>query len=243
MAGEITKTKTIKIYGKSEDEVRQSLGDIIKSDIPSVKIIPFDAEVHVVLSASADTEEDARKIIKPVSKNIKKIFGDAIYSVKEHETIEMAVVRLLEKNDLTVTTAESLTGGLIAATLVNVAGVSDVFREGFITYSNKAKRRTLDVSKNTLKKYGAVSKQTAKEMATGAAFATDADISIAVTGIAGPDGGSEEKPIGLVYIGCYYKDKVTVEEYRFDGDRQSIREQTVRSALDLLRRTILANFH
>ena len=155
----------------------------------------------------------------------------------------MAVVRLLDKYELTVTTAESCTGGLVAARIIDVPGASDVFREGFITYSNKAKRKTLDVSKGTLKKYGAVSKQTAKEMATGAIFAADADVSLAVTGIAGPDGGTDEKPVGLVYIACYINDKVTVEEHHFDGDRGQIREQSVIAALNLLRTCILNEYH
>ena len=123
-----------------------------------------------------------------------------------------------------------------------MAGVSDVFREGFVTYSNKAKRKYLDVGKGTLKKYGAVSEQTAKEMAIGGAFASDSDLCIAVTGIAGPDGGGEDKPVGLVYIAAYMKDTVTVEEYRFKGNRQKIREQTVVKALDLLRRSILKHY-
>lgn len=153
-----------------------------------------------------------------------------------------AVVKLLKKYELTVTTAESCTGGMLAARLVNVPGVSDVFREGFITYSNKAKRKILDVNKATLKKYGAVSEQTAKEMAKGGVFATDADICIAITGIAGPDGGTPEKPVGLVYIACYLQDDVRVEEYRFKGNRAKIREQAVVKALDLLRRSIIKNY-
>ena len=121
-------------------------------------------------------------------------------------------------------------------------GASEVFRQGFITYSNKAKRKQLDVSKTTLRKYGAVSEQTAKEMATGGVFATDADICIAVTGVAGPDGGTPEKPVGLVYIACYMKDSVQVEEYHFNGNREKVREQTVVQALDLLRRSVLSHY-
>ncbi|MEG0215821.1 MAG: CinA family protein, partial [Hungatella sp.] len=115
-------------------------------------------------------------------------------------------------------------------------------REGFIPYSNKAKLKILDVNKATLKKYGAVSKETAKEMATGGVFATDADVCIAITGLAGPDGATEEKSIGLVYIACYMKDKVNVEKYQFKGNRNKIREQAVVKALDLLRRSILENY-
>ena len=117
-----------------------------------------------------------------------------------------ACVALLRKNRLTVTTAESCTGGMLSAKLVDIPGVSEVFQEGYITYSNKAKRRLLNVSKTTLKKYGAVSTQTAREMAIGAVFAASADIAVSITGIAGPDGGDDEKPVGLVFIGCAFRE-------------------------------------
>ena len=156
--------------------------------------------------------------------------------------MEEAVVRLLNKYELTVTTAESCTGGMIASKIVNVPGASEVFNEGFITYSNKAKRKHLDVSKNTLKKYGAVSEQTVKEMALGGVFAADSDACIAVSGIAGPDGGTDEKPVGLVYIGCCIKDNVTVKECHFQGTRYEVREQAANAALDLLRVSIINNY-
>ena len=236
----VTRYKTIKLYGISADEVKNQIQDMEGRETPKIKIEPHDAETHIIISAAAESEEEALTLIKPFSREIKKRFGNAIYSTRENETIEMAVVRLLEKYELTVSTAESCTGGLLAGRLINVPGVSDVFKEGFISYSNKAKRKTLDVSRGTLKKYGAVSKQTAKEMATGAVFAADADTS--VSGIAGPDGGTDKKPVGLCYIGCYMKDKVTVEEFHFTGDRMQIREQAVNAALNLLRKLILENY-
>ena len=130
----------------------------------------------------------------------------------------------------------------MAGRIINVQGVSDVYKEGFITYTNKAKRKTLGVNKATLKKYGAVSAQTAREMALGAALEADSDVSISVTGIAGPDGGTAQKPVGLVYIGVCVKNNVHVEEFRFTGDRANVREQTVISALGLLRKCILEYF-
>lgn len=240
---EVIRSQMLKICGHGESQVEDKLLDLIdKQTNPTIATYAKTAEVHLRVTAKADSEEEAKRILKPVVKEIKNRFGDDIYTTKEEETLEMAVVRLLTKHELTVTTAESCTGGLIAGRLVNVPGASGVFREGFITYSNKAKRKILDVSKSTLKKYGAVSEQTAKEMATGGVFATDADVCIAVTGIAGPD-SEGEKPVGLVYIACYMKDKVKVEEYHFKGNREKIREQSVVKALDLLRRSILANYH
>lgn len=240
---EVIRSQMLKICGHGESQVEDKLLDLIdKQTNPTIATYAKTAEVHLRVTAKADSEEEAKRILKPVVKEIKNRFGDDIYTTKEEETLEMAVVRLLTKHELTVATAESCTGGLIAGRLVNVPGASGVFREGFITYSNKAKRKILDVSKSTLKKYGAVSEQTAKEMATGGVFATDADVCIAVTGIAGPD-SEGEKPVGLVYIACYMKDKVKVEEYHFKGNREKIREQSVVKALDLLRRSILANYH
>ena len=240
---EVIRSQMIKICGMGESQVEDKILDLIDSQTnPTIATYAKTGEVHLRVTAKAADEEEAKKLLKPVVKEIKNRFGDYVYSMKEDETLEMAVVRLLTKYELTVTTAESCTGGLLAGRIVNVAGASEVFREGFITYSNKAKRKILDVSKATLKKYGAVSEQTAKEMATGGVFATDADACVAVTGIAGPDGGTEEKPVGLVYIATYMKDAVSVECYQFKGNRAKVREQAVVKALDLLRRSILENY-
>lgn len=240
---EVIRSQMVKVCGIGESQVEDKLLDLIDSQTnPTIATYAKTGEVHLRITASAATTEEADSMIKPVVKEIKKRLGDAVYSTKENESLEMAVVRLLKKNGLTVTTAESCTGGMLAARLVNVPGVSDVYREGYITYSNKAKRRLLDVNKSTLKKYGAVSEQTAREMAIGGVFANGADVCVATTGIAGPDGGTEEKPVGLVYISCYLKDKVTVERFQFKGNREKIREQTVVKALDLLRRSILKNY-
>ena len=240
---EVIRSQMVKICGYGESQVEDKLIDLINTQTnPTIATYAKTAEVHLRVTAKAANEEEAKTLLKPVVKEIKNRFDNAVYTTKEEETLEMAVVRLLKKHELTVTTAESCTGGLIAGRLVNVPGASEVFREGFITYSNKAKRKYLDVSKGTLKKYGAVSEQTAKEMATGGVFASDADACIAVTGIAGPDADGE-KPVGLVYIACYMKDKVKVEEYHFKGNREKIREQSVVKALDFLRRSILSNYH
>lgn len=233
-------SQMVKICGYGESKVEEMLLDLINGQTnPTLATYAKLKEVHLRVTARAASQEEAKKLLKPMVKEIKKRFGDAVYTTDESETLQDVVVKLLKKHELTVTTAESCTGGLLAGTLVNVPGVSDVFREGFVTYSNKAKRKLLDVSKATLKKYGAVSAQTAREMAKGGVFATDADICVAITGLAGPDGGTPEKPVGLVYIACYMNDRVHVEEFHFRGDRQKVRAQSVVQALDLLRRSIL----
>ena len=235
-------SRMVKICGIGESAVEEKLLDLIdKQTNPTIATYAKIGEVHVRVTAKVTSEEEAKKLIKPEVKEIRSRLGDCVYSIKEDETLEMAVVELLKKYELTVTTAESCTGGLLAGRLVNVPGVSEVFREGFVTYSNKAKRKLLDVNKSTLKKYGAVSEQTAREMAMGGVFATDADVCVAITGIAGPESDGE-KPVGLVYIACYMKEKVWVEQYQFKGNRNKIREQSVVKALDLLRRAILDNY-
>lgn len=146
--------------------------------------------------------------------------------------IKKNVVEVLKEKKLTITTAESCTGGLIAASIVNIPGASAVFKEGYITYSNEAKMKLLGVKQETLEKYYAVSAQTAFEMAEGGAKNAGADVCVAVTGVAGPD-KEDGKPVGLVYVSCCYNGKVEVRECNFKGDRTQIRVQAANAALDL----------
>ena len=155
------------------------------------------------------------------------------------KTLEETVVELLAEKGFHITTAESCTGGMIAGTLVNVAGASEVLNEGYVTYSNEAKERLVRVSHQTLEQFGAVSEQTAREMAEGAARAAKAEAALSATGIAGPGGGTAEKPVGLVYIGCYLNGKTTVKECRFTGNRMENRLHTVETALEMLKERLL----
>ena len=155
--------------------------------------------------------------------------------------MEEEILKLLKTYHLTITTAESCTGGLIAAKLINMPGMSSQLEEGYITYSNAAKERLLHVSHDTLSRFGAVSSQTAEEMARGARKRANADLSIVSTGIAGPDGGTDEKPVGLVYLGCCLFDTVKVERHLFTGGRQEVRQKSAEAALSLVKTTILDN--
>ncbi|MCR5102694.1 MAG: CinA family protein [Butyrivibrio sp.] len=141
------------------------------------------------------------------------------------------LVEALMEKGLTVTTAESCTGGLIAGAITDVSGSSAVFKRGFVTYCDEAKMEMLGVSEETLEKYTAVSDRVASEMAQGAARVARADAAISVTGIAGPLGGTEDKPVGLVYIGLYCKGKKVVEKHIFKGSREEVRMQAVKSAI------------
>ena len=155
-------------------------------------------------------------------------------------SIQETVVQALIEKGLTVAIAESCTGGLVSASLVDVPGASKVFLEGQITYSDAAKIRNLGVSRDTLIHYGAVSEEVAREMAEGLRRTSGADITISTTGLAGPDGGTAKKPVGLVYVGCATKNGVMVEEFHLEGDRTGIRSQTTILALDTIRRMTLS---
>ncbi len=150
---------------------------------------------------------------------------------------EKAVAALKEKG-YRITTAESCTAGMIASRLVNVSGISDVYKQGYITYSDEAKMNMLHVDADVIARYGVVSQQTAQQMAQKAAAAADTEVAVSSTGIAGPDGGTKEKPVGLVYLACFVKGRTEVWENIFRGDRQAVREQATQKALELILKCI-----
>lgn len=233
-------SQTVKICGVPESKVETMVKDLIDEQTnPTIATYAKTGEVHIRVTAKADDKKAANKLIKPVVKELKSRFGYDIYSTEESTTLEKAVVELLLANELTVTCAESCTGGMLSARLINVPGVSEIYKAGYVTYSNKAKRKLLGVKKATLQKYGAVSRQTAEEMVKGLVFNSKSDVGVAVTGLAGPDGGTKEKPVGLVYIACSVKGNVTVKEFHFNGNRMKVREAAVMSALMLMRSCVL----
>lgn len=241
-SGSVLESAMIKLCGPGESEVESRLLDLIdRQTNPTIATYAKPREVHVRVTAKAATEEEAKKLLKPVVGEICGRFGTDVFTTREDETLEQVVVKLLNERHILLTTAESCTGGMIAARIVNVAGASDVFHAGFVTYSNKAKRKLLGVEKLTLKKYTAVSAQTAAEMADGALLAGKADIAVSVTGLAGPGGGTPEKPVGLVYIGCSFRGETNVEEYHFSGNRDKIRAMAAQMALNLVRKTLLSH--
>lgn len=233
-------SQTVKICGVGESKAESMIEDLLKKQTnPTIAPYAKTGEVHLRVTAKAENEKSAKKLCKPIVKELKSRFGDKVYSTEEDVTLEKSVVDLLVANDLTVSTIESCTGGLLAGRLINVPGVSQVFKTGYVTYSNKAKRKFVGVKKAHLAKHGAVSDVVAIDMAKGGAALTKADVTVAVTGIAGPDGGSEEKPVGLVYIACNVKGNVEVKEYHFSGSREKIRQTCVASALTLMRQCVL----
>ena len=243
-SGCVIVSKTVKMCGIGESAVDEKIRDLTeKGENPTVAPYAKTGEVHVRITAKAETEKEANKLIKPVVREMKNRFGDFIYTTDDETTLEKAVVELLLANHLTVSTVESCTGGLVAGRLINVPGVSEVLKLSYVTYSNKAKRKLLGIKKGILEKYTAVSRQVCEEMLKGAAsLINKADVVVSVTGLAGPDGGTEEIPVGTVFIGCSVKGKITVEKYNFSGNRSKIRENAVAYSLVLLRRCVLEYF-
>ena len=239
---EIIYSTMVRICGLGESFVENEIRDLIdKQTNPTIATYAKIGQVDLRVTAKAASEKEAAKLAKPMLKELVKRFGDHIYTMDEHKSLEEVIVHFLKERSLTLTTAESCTGGMIAARITDVPGASEVFKQGLVTYSNRAKRKLLDVKKTTLKEYGAVSEKTAKEMAKNGAFITGSDVCVSVTGTAGPTGGTEEKPVGLVYIGCCYNNKTVVKEFHFKGERQKISEQATANALILLRECILAD--
>lgn len=237
---EVIVSTTVKLCGIGESKVADMIQDMLDNQSnPTIAPYAKTGEVHLRVTAKAADEKNANKLIKPVVKQLKTRLAEYIYTTDENTTLENAIVDLLVANKLTVSTVESCTGGMIAARLINVPGVSDVFKMGHITYSNKAKKKILGVKKRTLEKHTAVSAEVAQEMVKGVEMVSKADVCVSVTGLAGPDGGTAKKPVGLVYIACSVKGNVTVQEYHFNGNRAKIRENATASALTLMRKCIL----
>ncbi|MBQ7833117.1 MAG: competence/damage-inducible protein A [Lachnospiraceae bacterium] len=237
---EVIVSTTVKLCGIGESKVADMIQDILDGQTnPTVAPYAKTGEVHLRVTAKAGDEKAANMLIKPVVKQLKTRLAEYIYTTDANTTLEKAVVDLLVANNLTVSTVESCTGGMVAARLINVSGVSEVFKMGHITYSNKAKKKILGVKKRTLEKHTAVSAEVAKEMVKGVELVSKADVCVSVTGLAGPEGGTEKKPVGLVYIACSVKGKTVVKEYHFNGNRSKIRENATASALILMRKCIL----
>lgn len=234
-------SKVLRVVGLGESAMAEKVIDILNNSInPTVAPYAKDNESILRITAKGSTKEEAKNLIKPVEQQIRDRIDIDIYGEGE-VTLESVLGEMLVKRNLTIATAESCTGGLLAGTLINYPGISSVFKEGAITYSNEAKMKRLGVKEETLKSYGAVSEETAREMALGIAEASGTDIGISVTGIAGPGGGTKEKPVGLVYVGLYIKGEVKVKKLNLLGDRQKVRNRTVVAALDWLRRELLSN--
>ena len=241
--GGVIASRYVRIYGMGESDVETRVRDLIDAQ-GEVTIAPYCSmgEVQLRVSARGESEAAALEKLMPTLEAIGDRLGSVIYAVADSsdESMERCAARLLLEKGLTVSTAESCTGGMVAAKLVNVPGVSAALGEAYVTYANEAKERLLGVSHETLEVCGAVSEQTAREMAQGLRTRTGVDIAVATTGIAGPDGGTAQKPVGLVYTACASAHGVAVREHHFLGDREKIRTLSTLAALDMIRCAALA---
>ena len=242
MTGGCIVSRYIRTYGIGESALAQQCAKWIEAG-GEVTAAPYCSlgEAQLRVTARGESESAALGKLLPVVDELTALLGDYVYAVTETSegSMEEAAGRALTEKGLTVATAESCTGGLVAARLVNYPGISSALNEAHVTYANEAKVKYCGVNPETLKAHGAVSEETAREMAQGLRERSGADIAVATTGIAGPGGGTETKPVGLVYVACADRDGVCVQRLQLTGNRERIRSLAALRALDMIRRAAL----
>jgi nicotinamide-nucleotide amidase len=230
--------RVLHICGLSESGVNQAIQEIMHLTVPVVGLCARETGVDIRIIASGSSAEEAQALADRTEDVVRKKLGDAIYAA-DGQTMEEVVGALLKQHRLTLAVAESCTGGLIGARITNIAGSSDYFERGAVTYSNNAKTEMLGVPQALIDRHGAVSSEVAGAMAEGVRQSAKTDIGLSVTGIAGPGGRSERKPVGLVYIALATAQGVRTAEHRFLGDREHIRMRSAQMALDMVRRHLI----
>ncbi len=224
---------TVKFFGIGESHLEELLSDYMKKE-KNLILAPYakTGEVHLKITAKGKTHEEAQELTDGLKEKLYEVAGEYIYT-ENNQTLEEVLLGELQKNNQKLVTAESCTGGMIGEKITAIPGSSEVYLGGVVTYSNQLKMRLCDVKEETLAEYGAVSKGTACEMAEGVRKNLGGDIGISVTGIAGPGGGTEEKPVGLVYIGVSTREETEAFRFHFVGNREKIRQLTVKNAIYL----------
>lgn len=229
-------SRNLKFVGIGESLLEERVHTLLENQTnPTFAPYAKSTEVHLRVTAKAKNEKEALVLLDLGQKQVMERVGEYFYGTDEADLEDIVGTMLLAKNQ-TITTAESCSGGLISHRLTNVAGISAVFRRGLVTYSNEAKRELLGVSAASLEQYGAVSEQVALEMAQGARHLAGSDIGVAVTGIAGPGGGSPKKPVGLVYLAVSGSKGDWTKRCVFHGDREMIKARTAQTALMLIKK-------
>jgi len=230
------RTAFLRVTGMPESDLDALISPVYKKyQNPVTTILAAAGDLQVHLRARCETEAEAAALLAEVAGPIEALLGDRLYS-RNGDPLEVVVGALLRERHATVAVAESCTGGMLGERFTSTPGSSDYFVGGFITYSNALKRDLLGVAAETLEQFGAVSRETAEAMAVGARQRTGAAYAVSITGVAGPDGGTVQKPVGLVYVGIADAAGAVVTDRRFLGDRTRIRLFTTQFALDLLRR-------
>ncbi len=236
----VIRSRTLKTTGLTESEVDARVADILAlKGAVTVGIYAHPSQVDLRITAKAAGGRTADRLVSAMEKKIRRRLGNLIFGADD-ETLEGVVGKLLKKKSLTLSAAESCTGGLVGHRLTEVAGSSDYFLGGVISYSNNLKESALGVPKKTLKKYGAVSPQTARAMADSVRQLTSADLGLSLTGIAGPTGGTKTKPVGLVYIALSMRRKTSVARCRFSGKRSLVKFRASQKALNTVRLHLLS---
>ncbi|HTP04461.1 MAG TPA: competence/damage-inducible protein A [Nitrospirota bacterium] len=230
--------KILHTCGVSESAVNQAIQDIMKRGAPAVGLTAKETGVDIRIIASETGAERAQSLVDSTETAIREKLGDAVYSV-DGQPMEEVVGALLKQRRLKLSVAESCTGGLIGARITNIAGSSEYFERAAVTYSNPAKTEMLGVPGALLERYGSVSSEVAAAMARGIRQAAKTDLGLSVTGIAGPDGGTEQKPVGLVYTALASAQGVKTNEHRFLGNREHVRMKASQMALDMVRRHLI----
>jgi nicotinamide-nucleotide amidase len=232
----VVRQRILKLYGISEPSIAEILKDLPERNGNIVLgFYPHFPENHITIILRGHDEPTVIEELDRIEREIRDLVGPFIFAAG-NQTMEAVVGELLREKGLTISVAESCTGGLIGNLLTNVSGSSHYFKGGIVVYSNQTKVELLDVSSGTIERYGAVSDQTVREMAEGVKKRMDTDIGLAVTGIAGPDGGSKEKPVGTVHIGMSTGNETFSRKYRFWVTREQIKLNTSMMALDWVRR-------
>ena len=236
-------SENLHVFGMGEGSVAEMIDDLMQGANPTTATYAKENEMFVRVTARASTEEEARKMMKPLSEEICRRIGSFVYA-SDCETLEELVVRELLRKGKTLATAESCTGGLLSKRITDVSGASQVFEMGAVTYANRIKEQVLGVSHQTLEEHGAVSPQTAAQMAEGIRRAAGSDLGIGITGIAGPGGGTPEKPVGLVYIALSDGETTWVRRMNPGSagrprSRSWQRNAAASHALDMVRRYLL----
>ncbi len=230
--------RTFRTTGLGESFVEEKIAPPLRALVERGLDLGYCARVGEVDVRLAAHGNDAGKIVADAEQIVRAEIGVHIFG-EEDDSLENAVVNLLRAKKKTLALAESCTGGYIAHRITNVSGASEIFLSGLVTYSNEAKERLLGVRAETVSQHGAVSEATVREMAEGARMRNKTDYAIAVTGIAGPTGGSESKPVGTVFIALASREKTIVLQHRNDYDRETFKFVTSQQALELLRQAIL----
>ncbi|MGB8508743.1 MAG: competence/damage-inducible protein A, partial [Pyrinomonadaceae bacterium] len=231
--------RVLRVTGMGESAIDERIAPVYTQyKNPQTTILFTNTDVEVHLTAQAKTVQEAELLLDGLAGQIEERLGDAVFAFRG-ETMEGVVGLRLAVSGFTLAVAESCTGGLIAQRLTEVSGSSSYFMEGLVTYSNEAKVRLLGVPSDLIAEYGAVSAQVAEAMAEGVRLRAGTDFGLSVTGIAGPDGGSTEKPVGLVYVALSDDAHTEHRKLMLPGDRQLIRWRASQSALDLLRRRLI----